>query len=134
MWLDVKKIIDTLHIQNHKDKRCREPEAVKLENSNTNTMCSEQTFAWLSRYERILNGMTCTLWLLGLAVKVPSLGLSWPILALAAWAGLENATLSPCKGFISGGKGCLGSEGVYRGFQVACPNEHCQVPSPLTTN
>ena len=24
MWLDVKKIIDTLHIQNHKDKRCRE--------------------------------------------------------------------------------------------------------------
>ena len=40
-WLDVKKIRDTIHIQNHKDKRCRElysPETVKLENPNTNTM------------------------------------------------------------------------------------------------
>ena len=63
MWLDVKKIIDTLHIQNHKDKRCRElysPESVKLENPNTNTMRCEQTFAWLSRYKRILNSMPKT--------------------------------------------------------------------------
>ena len=31
MWPDVKKIIDTLHIQNHKHKQCRElysPESV----------------------------------------------------------------------------------------------------------
>ena len=63
MWLDVKKIIDTLHIQNHKDNRCRElysPESVKLENPNTNTMCCEQTFAWLSTYKRLLNSMPKT--------------------------------------------------------------------------
>ena len=53
MWLDVKKIIDTLHIHNHKDERCRElysPDNVIKENSQMNTMCCEQTFAWLSRY------------------------------------------------------------------------------------
>ena len=34
--------------------------------------------------------VTCTWWLLGLAVKVP-----WgAFLALAAWTGLENATLT----------------------------------------
>ena len=32
----------------------------KLENPNTNTMCCEQTFAWLSRYKRILNSMPKT--------------------------------------------------------------------------
>ena len=44
MWLDVKKIIDTLHIQNHKDKLCRElysPESMKLTNPNTNKRCRE---------------------------------------------------------------------------------------------
>ena len=38
--------------------------------------------------------MTCTWWLLGLAVKATSLASGWPILALAASAGLENATLT----------------------------------------
>ena len=37
--------------------------------------------------------VTCTWWLLGLAVKAPWLGPGGPILALAAWTGLENATL-----------------------------------------
>ena len=42
-----------------------------------------------------------TWWLLGLAVKAPWSGPVGPILALAAWTGLENATLT------------LGSERVY---------------------
>ena len=38
--------------------------------------------------------VTCIWWLLGLAVKAPWLGPGGPILALAAWTGLENATLT----------------------------------------
>ena len=38
--------------------------------------------------------VTCTWWLLGLAVKVPWLEPCGPILALAAWTGFENATLT----------------------------------------
>ena len=38
--------------------------------------------------------VTCTWWLLGLAIKVPWLGPGGPILALAAWTGLENTTLT----------------------------------------
>ena len=38
--------------------------------------------------------VTCTWWLLGLAVKVPWLGPGGPTPALAAWTGLENATLT----------------------------------------
>ena len=60
MWLDVKKIIDSLHMKNHKDKRCKElysPEGVKKENAAFNTMCCEQTFTWLGRYKKILAAM-----------------------------------------------------------------------------
>ena len=35
----------------------------------------------------------------------------WANLALAAWIGFENATLT--LGFISGREGCLGSERVF---------------------
>ena len=49
--------------------------------------------------------VTCKWWQLGLAVKVPWLGLDEPILALTASTGLENV-LSP------GREDCLGSEGV----------------------
>ena len=38
--------------------------------------------------------VTCTWWLLGLAVKASWLGPGGPILALAACADLENATLT----------------------------------------
>ena len=41
-----------------------------------------------------LGGVTRRWWLLGLAVKAPWLGPGGPILALAAWTGLENATLT----------------------------------------
>ena len=63
IWMDVKKIIDTLHIANHKDKTCHDlysPELLKKENPDMNTMCCEQTFAWLSRYKRILSSMPKT--------------------------------------------------------------------------
>ena len=42
----------------------------------------------------IIRRVTCTWWLLGLAVKVPWLGPGGPSLALAAWTGFENATLT----------------------------------------
>ena len=38
--------------------------------------------------------VTCTWWLLGLAVKAPWLGPGGTILAMAAWTGLGNATLT----------------------------------------
>ena len=45
--------------------------------------------------------VTCTWWLLGLAVKPPWLGLGGQVLALAAWTGQAYKTLlSPCRGFI----------------------------------
>ena len=37
--------------------------------------------------------VTCTWWLLGLSVKPAWLGLGGPILALAAWTGLENGRI-----------------------------------------
>ena len=43
LWMDTRKIIDSLHIRNHKDTRCRQrydpmPAAVKEENPKFNTM------------------------------------------------------------------------------------------------
>ena len=61
IWMDINKIIDCLHIKNHKDPRCKEkytPE--KLAGEDLNTMSCEQTFAWLSRYKKILCAMPKT--------------------------------------------------------------------------
>ena len=63
MWLDINKIIDTLHISNHKDQRCHDqyhPIKLKEENPSFNTMSCEQTFAWLSRFKKILAAMQKT--------------------------------------------------------------------------
>ncbi len=60
IWRDINKIIDTLHIKNHVDKRCQEkysPDSLKTENPDYNTMVCEQTFSWLSRYKRIVCAM-----------------------------------------------------------------------------
>ena len=43
---------------------------------------------------RVTCRATCTWWLLGLVVKAPWLGPGEPILALAAWTGLENTALT----------------------------------------
>ena len=60
IWLDITKIIDSLHIKNHRDKRCHElyhPDKIKETHPDVNTMCCEQTFAWLGRYKKIVVGM-----------------------------------------------------------------------------
>lgn len=47
-------------MKNHVDVRCKEkydPEKLKESNPDYNTMVCEQTFAWLSRYKRILGSM-----------------------------------------------------------------------------
>jgi len=52
-----KKIIDSLHIRNHIDKKCKElfsPESMKRDHPDFNTMAAEQIFVWLSRFKRIL--------------------------------------------------------------------------------
>jgi len=59
-WMSVKKIIDSLHIRNHKDQSCREkynPALRKDELPEGNTMAAEQTFVWLSRYKKIVCAM-----------------------------------------------------------------------------
>ena len=51
LWLDITKIIDTLHIANHKDSRCREtysPQQLKKEHPHINTMCCEHGYRDIS--------------------------------------------------------------------------------------
>ena len=61
IWMDVNKIIDGLHIKNHRDERSKEKyNPDRLEGENFNTMSCEQTFAWLSRYKKILCAMPKT--------------------------------------------------------------------------
>lgn len=61
MWKTVKKVIDRLHIRNHKDQKCHElyhPDDNLP--ASYNTMAGEQTFAWMSRFKKIVNSMTQT--------------------------------------------------------------------------
>ena len=53
--------------------------------------------------------VTCTWWLLGFALKKSWLGLGGPPIALTAWRGLQNTTLT----LVSSKKACLGFERVY---------------------
>ncbi|XP_078376881.1 uncharacterized protein LOC144660166 [Oculina patagonica] len=60
MWLKINKIIDSLHISNHKDSNCKlkyDPLSLKEELPDVNTMAAEQTFVWLSRFKKILCAM-----------------------------------------------------------------------------
>jgi len=46
IWKDVRKTIDCLHIRNHKDEHCKvkyNPEDIKRENPDLNTICCEKT-------------------------------------------------------------------------------------------
>lgn len=59
-WISISKIIDVLHMRNHKDKLCKEkydPAPFKEELPQGNTMAAEQTFVWLSRFKKILCAM-----------------------------------------------------------------------------
>lgn len=60
LWQDVRKIIDDLHLKNHKDPRCAQnysSASIRDDIPDMNTMSCEQTFAWLSRFKRILCAM-----------------------------------------------------------------------------
>uniref|UniRef100_A0A1X7SE34 Uncharacterized protein n=1 Tax=Amphimedon queenslandica TaxID=400682 RepID=A0A1X7SE34_AMPQE len=60
IWKDINKIIDSLHMKNHVDPKCKElydPERLKEKHPDLNTMACEQTFAWLSRYKKIVCSM-----------------------------------------------------------------------------
>ena len=63
IWQDITKVIDELHMKNHKDERCKvmyNPEKAKAIGPAVNTMSCEQTFAWLSRYKRVICAMPKT--------------------------------------------------------------------------
>lgn len=58
MWKKIKKIIDRLHIQNHKDPKCQELYHPSKIPEEYNTMIAEQTFAWFLRFKKNANSMT----------------------------------------------------------------------------
>ncbi|KAL9977312.1 hypothetical protein ACROYT_G014702 [Oculina patagonica] len=54
-WMTITKIIDVLHMRNHKDKLCKEkynPAKFKEELPEANTKAAEQNFLWLSRFKK----------------------------------------------------------------------------------
>ena len=56
----VLQVIDDLHFRNHTDVECRkkyDPKVVRKEHPHYNFMIAEQTFAWLSRFKKILCSM-----------------------------------------------------------------------------
>ncbi|CAB4025368.1 Hypothetical predicted protein [Paramuricea clavata] len=58
MWQSVGKVIDRLHLRNHKDPSCKinyDPDKVLPE--NLNTMAAEQVNVWASRLKRIMVAM-----------------------------------------------------------------------------
>ncbi len=61
LWLDVNKVIDRLHLKNHKDPRCKElysSDSLKDKIPNLNTPVAEQTFVWAARFKKILGAMS----------------------------------------------------------------------------
>ncbi|CAB3976792.1 Hypothetical predicted protein [Paramuricea clavata] len=60
MWLKITKVIDRLHLRNHKNPECAKrysAEPLKEIHPKLNTMVAEQTFTWASRYKKILCAM-----------------------------------------------------------------------------
>ena len=60
MWRNITKIIDRLHLANHKNPQCKE--LYSADNAlppGYNTMVAEQTFSWFSRF-KIANSMSQT--------------------------------------------------------------------------
>ena len=57
LWLNTRHLIDDLHLRNHKRQSCHErynPEILKQHVPDANLICCEETFAWQSRFRRIL--------------------------------------------------------------------------------
>ena len=60
IWLKVTKVIDRLHLRNHKNKECHQlfsPEPFKEKNPHLNTPVTEQVFTWAARFKKILCAM-----------------------------------------------------------------------------
>ena len=60
LWMDVNKVIDRLHLKNHKDVKCKQnynPDVLKELLPKLNTPVAEQTFIWASRFKKILAAM-----------------------------------------------------------------------------
>ena len=60
LWLDINKVIDPLHLPNHKRPECKElynPDTLADTHPEANLMVCEQVFCWLGRYKKILNSM-----------------------------------------------------------------------------
>lgn len=59
MWSSIVKAVDRLHIRNHKSAKCKDSyNPDKLLPQSYNTMAGEQTFAWMSRFKKIVNSMS----------------------------------------------------------------------------
>ena len=56
MWQRIRKIVDRLHMKNHRSKCCQQkysPDNVlKPDEDNMNTMAAEQLFSWMSRFKK----------------------------------------------------------------------------------
>jgi hypothetical protein len=58
IWQRIKKIIDRLHLRNHKREKCKlDYNPDKVLPPGYNTMVAEQTFAWFSRFKKNANSM-----------------------------------------------------------------------------
>ena len=63
MWSRVSKIIDGLHIANHKNPNCRQKygpqkfQQILRDDFEKNTMAAEITFSWLTKFRRQANSM-----------------------------------------------------------------------------
>lgn len=60
MWLKVRKIVDRLHMRNHKNPACRVKygsDDLKEKCPGLNTPVAEQVFVWASRFKRIMCAM-----------------------------------------------------------------------------
>ena len=61
MWKKIHKVIDRLHLPNHKDQSCQQnynPDNILPDGYNT--IASEQLLAWMGRFKKIVNSMTQT--------------------------------------------------------------------------
>ena len=60
LWLNVKKIIDVFHFQNHVSAECHanfSPVEMKQRHPDFNIQAEEQTFIWVHRFRHILCSM-----------------------------------------------------------------------------
>lgn len=60
MWLKVRKIVDRLHMKNHKNPECKVKygsDDLKEKFPHLNTPVAEQTFIWSGRFKKIMCAM-----------------------------------------------------------------------------